>query len=53
MTTNTTPAVQSGGVNALQMLIMNLDSPYRLLFGALLVLIIAISATVLATEFQV
>ncbi len=51
MTTNTTSVVQSGGVNALQILIANLDSPYRLLFGSLLVLVIIFSS-VIPTEYR-
>lgn len=42
---------QSGGVNSLQMLIATLDSPYRLLFGALMILLIVFPSSV-PTEYR-
>jgi hypothetical protein len=45
------PSPQSGGVNSLQMLIASLDSPYRLLFGAILVLIMVFPSAI-PTEYR-
>lgn len=49
--TNVPTTVQSGGVNPLQLLIANLDSPYKLLFGSLLIVIIVFSNAI-PTEYR-